>query len=65
MIDTQVQIRFPTHNVHVQVKNDRIRCFKYNGAGCDFEIFDNQMLASDYIVEPLPVHCYRVEFQDE
>jgi hypothetical protein len=65
MNDTQVQIRFPTHNVHVQVSDDIIRCFKYNGAGCDFELFTDYLSAGDYIVEPLPTHQYRVEFQDE
>jgi hypothetical protein len=35
-----------TRNIHV---------FKYNDLCCDYEVFDSQHLASQYLQEPLPL----------
>jgi hypothetical protein len=54
-------IKFLTHSVHVWIDSDlKIHCFKYNGHGCDFDIFTDRWLASDWILEPLPTIRWQV-----
>jgi hypothetical protein len=67
MQNSKTQIRFITHNVHIEVVGDLIRVFKYCDHGCDFDTFtvDEQMEASDYIMQPLPQIHYRVCFPSE
>ena len=66
MIKTRAVIRFTTHTAHIQV-DDRgtIQIFKYHDRSCDFDIFQDQLEASDYILTP-PSDChYRVVFSGE
>lgn len=66
MIKTRAVIRFTTHTAHIQV-DDRgtIQIFKYHDRSCDFDIFLDQLEASDYILTP-PSDChYRVVFSGE
>lgn len=60
-IQTKSIIRFPTHVVVIQVKESgRIRVFKYGSSNCDFEVFDHEDSAIEYVVEPPPTEFYRV-----
>ena len=67
MTPSKTLIRFPTHNVHLIVKEDQIHVFKFNEQGCDMEVFDSEdsLDASDYIIDPLPQIHYRVTFPGE
>jgi hypothetical protein len=58
MITTKVVLQLPTHAAVVTVLNcGTIQVFKYTNANCDWETFQDQLAASDYITEPLP-HSY-------
>ena len=67
MTPSKTLIRFPTHNVHLVVKEDQIHVFKFNTQGCDMEVFDceDSLTASDYIIEPLSQIHYCVTFPGE
>ena len=67
MQNSKTHIRFPTHSVHCEIKDDHIHVFKYCDHGCDFAVFDEleQTDASDYIVTPLNQIHYRVTFPGE
>jgi hypothetical protein len=61
MITTKVVIQMPTHAAVVTVlASGTIQVFKYTDANCDWETFQNQLAASDYITEPLPTNYMRV-----
>jgi hypothetical protein len=52
--------------VFITVKEDgKIHLFKYNERTCDFDVFDNQHEASEWILNALPTHYYRVTFPGE
>jgi len=62
----KVTIKTPTHCVFITVKEDgKIHLFKYNERTCDFDVFDNQHEASEWILNALPTHYYRVTFPGE
>ena len=66
MYSSSTLIRFSTHAVHIKVSEDgTISCFKYNNQGCQYEIFTDQDLASDFIVELMPTVQYRVTFEND
>jgi hypothetical protein len=67
MTPSKTLIRFPTHHVHVQVKEDQIHIFKFNNHGCDFEVFSSEdsLTASDYIIEPMPQIHYQVTVHED
>jgi hypothetical protein len=67
MTPSKTLIRFPTHNVHLVVKEDQIHVFKFNTHGCDMEVFDceDSLNASDYIIEPMNQIHYCVTFPGE
>jgi len=67
MTPSKTLIRFPTHHVHVQVKEDQIHIFKFNNHGCDFEVFtsEDSLNASDYIIEPMPQIHYQVTVHED
>ena len=66
MIFNLAHMTFADHAVHISMDDHGdIHCFKYDDGACDFEIFDNQDLASDYIVTPLSRITYRVIFPGE
>ena len=57
----QARIGFTTHQCVISVSEDHINCFKYDDRSCDMDSFDleEQELASDFIISPLPkVHWY-------
>ena len=61
MITTKVVLQLPTHAAVVTVlESGTIRVFKYTDANCDWETFQDQLAASDYITEPLPTNYMRV-----
>jgi hypothetical protein len=57
-----VQLRFPTHRVHLVHDEDTgaIWCFKHDASYCDCDIFHDYDAASDWIMTPLPSIVYRV-----
>jgi hypothetical protein len=61
------QIRFPTHQAYISQSDDQLICFKHNDRSCDFEIFscDNNIHASDYLLEPLKSYEYHIAWQEE
>ena len=65
MIESLAHIRLSSHCVHIAQDGDSglIHCFKYNNHDCQFEQFDNQFDAADFILEPLPL--YRYVFKEE
>jgi hypothetical protein len=66
MIKTKAVIRFTSHTAHIQVDHRGIiQIFKYHDRSCDFDVFEDQYEASDYILTP-PADCYyRVVFSGE
>ena len=63
MYTTKCLIQFTTHAAHIQVQLDgTITVFKHNDCSCDFQVFDadDNLSASDYIIETLPTTYYRV-----
>lgn len=66
MIHNLAQISLPYHTVHIATGDDgRIHCFKYDNIGCDFQIFEDQYEAADYIMERFPQINYFVKIQGE
>jgi len=61
------QIRFPTHQAYISQTDDKLICFKHNDRSCDFEIFpmDNNIDASDYLLEPLKGYEYHIAWTEE
>ena len=61
------QIRFPTHQAYISQMDDKLVCFKHNDRSCDFEIFshDNNIAASDYLLEPLKSYEYHIAWSEE
>lgn len=65
-ISTVGYIKFKTHAVHIaRDHEDRIYCFKMTHTRCDLEIFDDQDLAADYILEPFATIVYGVNLEEE
>jgi hypothetical protein len=59
-------IKLRDYSVHIRVDEEgRIHLFKYNNRTCDFEVFDNQFDACEYILESLPDHYYSVRLENE
>ena len=61
------QIRFQTHQAYISQLDDQLICFKHNDRSCDIEVFpcDNNIAASDYLLEPLPSHEYHIAWTEE
>ena len=61
------QIRFPTHQAYISQMDDQLVCFKHNDRSCDFEVFDidNNLAASDYLLEPLKSYEYHIAWTEE
>lgn len=61
------QIRFATHNVHIDFNSDqgRINCFKHNDHRCDFAVFDCEQddEAAEWCILALPQGHW--EFQED
>jgi len=59
-------IKLNGYTVHICVTEDgMIHLFKYNNRTCDFEVFDNQSDACEYILCALPDHYYSVTVTNE
>lgn len=67
MQECHVVIQFPQHTASITVTEDSIRVFKTSARHCDFDIFDleDQELASEYIMEPMPTVQYVVHFKND
>jgi len=61
------QIRFPTHQAYISQTEDGLVCFKHNDRSCDMEVFplDNNIAASDYLLEPLKNYEYHIAWSEE
>lgn len=67
MYQTRCLVKFKTHCVLVQITEDHhIRCFKYNHnqTHCQLEDFWDEELASDFILEPMPIYEYAADVPD-
>jgi hypothetical protein len=62
-IQTLGWVQFRTHRVTVSKDDltDRIYCFKHTHDRCEFESFDSEWQAADYIVEPMSYIKYEVQ----
>ena len=59
-------IQFKTHSVSVCKDDDlRIYCFKSTKTRCDYQSFDSQELAADYILAPFPSVVYELVFPED
>ena len=67
MLETLAHLNFPRYRVVVTVDSisHRIHCFKYTPTRCDFEVFDDQESAENYILEPLPGIMYQLQVHDD
>lgn len=66
MYITKALIRTTTHNAFITVDDSGvISVFKYNSHCCDYDVFDNQLEAADYVVISLPDTYYKVEVQGD
>ena len=63
---TKAVIQFTTHAARIYVDEQaHIHVFKTHGRYCDFDVFEDQILASDYIITPLPTSHYYIQFPGE
>lgn len=54
-IEHIAHLSFKTHNAYIgRNSKGTLYCFKYTNSRCDLNIFDCEIAASDYILEPLP-----------
>jgi uncharacterized protein (DUF2384 family) len=60
----EFEMVFTTHGVRVHRASDNIRVWKFNNVKTDFQVFDTEDEATDYIVKPFPSLEWRVEVQD-
>lgn len=61
MIHSLAQLKFPHHAVHISIDDDQVlHVFKYGQNTCDFDIFTDQMAASDWIMTPPEPIRYQV-----
>lgn len=60
-------VQFKTHRVIVSkdVDSDRIYCFKHTPTRCEFESFDREDAAADYIITPMTSIEYQVIIDGE
>ena len=59
-------IKLNGYTVHITVTEDgMIHLFKYNNRTCDFDVFENQTDAGEYILTALPDHYYSVTVTNE
>ena len=66
MIINLAQITFPTHTVHIS-RDDTdgtIVCFKYDCSACDFESFQDETEAADWMLMAIPTYSYTVITHD-
>jgi hypothetical protein len=63
----QAHIGFTTHQCIISVNDDHINCFKYDDRSCDMDSFlvEEQDMASDFILSPLPKVRYWVNVDEE
>ena len=63
----QVTLKFSDHSSHVTVSptDKHIHVFKYNARTCDFDVFEDQYEACEYILTPLTSTYYKVTFPGE
>ena len=65
MYITSVTLKFAGHNAYIRVDDSHhIHVFKYNAKTCDFEVFEDQFLAAEYVLEPLPTVYYCVTVRE-
>ena len=58
MIRTKSMIQFTTHTVSITVDHrGHIHVFKYSERSCDFDVFEDQDAASDFVLSA-PADCY-------
>lgn len=54
-----IQVRDCDFNLYISyhIETNSIHMFKYNGTRCDYEIFDNQYDAKEWVQKPIQT-CY-------
>jgi hypothetical protein len=58
-------INFGTHSVRIRVDQlGTITVFKYMDSWCEYEIFDNEYDAADYIIAPFNSMHYSIVWAD-
>lgn len=61
----ECHIKFSTHAVYIKVdESDHVHVFKYTDQQCDYEVFDNEYSASDFIFKNFDVFRARVVIYD-
>jgi len=59
-------IKLRDYSVHIRVDLEgRIHLFKYNNRTCDFDVFDDQFEACEYILAGLPDCYYSVRVEND
>jgi hypothetical protein len=58
------QMAFATHGIRVRRENGRIYCWKYTNYRYDYEYFDDEESALEYIVKPFPTIGWHVEITE-
>ena len=68
-MEMNILVKYPTHavTIHSDSLRDRISCFKYNRARCDWQIYTWEDLDTlgDYIREPLPTLVWHVNIDED
>jgi len=59
------EITFRTHNVTVEMLNDRIYCFKHNDNHCEMKIFKDFDDMVEWSIEPFPSLRFNLVFDQE
>jgi hypothetical protein len=66
LTSSECHIKFRDHSVHIRVDDcGRINCFKYNSICCEWEQFDNEYDAADFIFADVNMYRYIVHWADE
>lgn len=64
MEELMFEMTFSTHGIKVHRYNDKIHCWKYNSSNIDYEYFEDEVSAIEYITTPLPSLCWKVELTE-
>jgi hypothetical protein len=64
MMEQIVSITFPTHEVRASRRDGKTLCWKINEDRVDFEVFDTDESALEYIITPFPTIQWHLTLEE-
>ena len=67
MLENLAIVKYHDRIIHIHQSADdgHIVCFKHVGRNCEMEVFWDLFAASDWIMEPVYVSPYRIQWSDQ